>query len=145
MRITWDEFNEKVKKLGEIINKGNFKPDIIIAIARGGWIPARYLSDLLHVKKMGSIGIKYKDIERTELDTYSKPSIPENCEKILLIEDMLESGKSIEWANEYYSKLGYDTKTASIFIINRTTFIPNYYLEVVEEIEFPWELKNNVI
>ena len=69
------------------------------------------MSDLLHTKSIGSIGIKYEDETRTKLITYSKPSIPQECKKILLVEDMLESGKSIKWAYEYYSKQGYEVKT----------------------------------
>lgn len=145
MIMTWNEYNKQIKKLGDIINKGKFRPDMIIAIARGGWIPARYLSDLLHVKEMGSIGIKYEDYERTRLDIYSAPSIPENCKKLLLVEDMLESGKSIKWANEYYLDLGYETMTASLFIINRTIFVPNYYLKIIDQIKFPWESINSSI
>ena len=138
--MEWDEFNENIKQLGKIINREVFKPDIIIAIARGGWIPTRYLSDLLHTKKIGSIGIKYEDETRTKLSTYSKPSIPKECKKILLVEDMLESGNSIKWAYEYYSNHGYDVKTACLFIMKKTEFIPNFYVKIIDDkIRFPWE------
>ena len=138
--MTWNEFIEYVQSVGNRINESGFKPDIIIAIARGGWIPARFLSDSLHVKNMGSIGIKYEDVSRTNLITYSTPSLPQNCKKILLVEDMLESGNSIKWANEYYTNLGYEVMTACLFIIDETKFIPDFYLAVTDKQKFPWEI-----
>ena len=48
--MEWKDFNESIKELGNLINNNGYKPDIIIALARGGWIPTRYLSDLLHTK-----------------------------------------------------------------------------------------------
>ena len=86
------------------------------------------------------LGIKYEDETRTKLITYSKPSIPKECKKILLVEDMLESGKSIKWAYEYYSNQGYDVKTACLFIMKKTEFIPDFYIKTIDEkIRFPWE------
>lgn len=138
--MEWKDFNESIKELGNLINNNGYKPDIIIALARGGWVPTRYLSDLLHTKNIGSIGIKYEDETRTKLITYSKPSIPIECKKILLVEDMLESGKSIKWAYEYYSNQGYDVKTACLFIMKNTEFISDFYIKTIDEkIRFPWE------
>ena len=140
--MQWKEFDDSIIKLGNIINDDGFKPDIIIAIARGGWIPTRYLSDLLRTKNLGSIGLKYEDNERTKLITYSKPTILEDCKKILLVEDMLESGKSIKWADEYYSKQGYEVKTTCLFIMKKTEFIPDFYVKTIDKkVSFPWENK----
>ena len=36
--MMWNEYDQQIRKLGNIIYDGNFKPDMIIAIARGGWI-----------------------------------------------------------------------------------------------------------
>ena len=138
--MEWEEFNKNIIELGNLINSQDFKPDIIIAIARGGWIPTRYLSDLLNTKNLGSIGVKYEDEERTKLNTYSKPTIPKDCKKVLLVEDMLESGKSIKYAYEYYSAQGYETKTACLYIMNNTEFIPDFYIKTIDKkLKFPWE------
>lgn len=140
--MKWEDFLKDTGVLGDNINEKGFKPDIIIAIARGGWIPARILSDCLKVKNMGSIGIKYLDTDRTTLETYSKPTLPQDCKKILLVEDMLESGNSIKWAKDYYSEIGYQVKTACLFIMETTVFKPDYYLSVSEKVQFPWEQNN---
>jgi len=36
-----------------------FKPDVIIAVAKGGLIPARIVSDLMGVDEIGYIEVKF--------------------------------------------------------------------------------------
>ena len=47
MHISWEKLQQLVENLAEKIEVDNFQPDIIIAISRGGFVPARILSDLL--------------------------------------------------------------------------------------------------
>ena len=44
---TWNQIYEMLLSQAEKIRKSGFKPNITIAISRGGWLPARVLSDLL--------------------------------------------------------------------------------------------------
>lgn len=138
--MDWDRFIKDTKQLSNKIIKSNFKPDIIIAVARGGWIPTRLLSDFLKVKDIASIGIKYIDKERTQLDVYSKPKLSENVKSILIVEDMLESGKSIDWVRAFYINLGYEVKLASVYITEKTKIDIDYYSQKVDlKTKFPWE------
>ena len=58
------------------IQKQNYKPDIIIAIARGGLIPARILTDLLETQELGYIQIEfYKDINKTRQEPILKQNL----------------------------------------------------------------------
>ena len=140
MKLTWKQFVVDVHKVAEKIKFDQFTPDVIIAIARGGWVPARLLSDDLSVKNIASIGLKYKNAKRTELVAYSLPQIPDGAKDILLVEDMLESGKSLKWAYEHYKSEGYNVKTVSCYITEFTSFLPNYYLGKNDiDTKFPWE------
>ena len=140
MKLTWEQFIVDIGEVAEKVRLDNFTPDIILAIARGGWIPTRFLSDCLNVKNIASIGIKYIDVDRTKLTTYSLPQIPDNLKRILIVEDILESGKSLEWAMKYYKDKGFDIKTASCYITACTSFLPNYYLCKIDmNTKFPWE------
>ena len=49
---SWDEIYKIAKSTADKIKESGFHPDIIIAIARGGLVPARLLSDFLHVKDL---------------------------------------------------------------------------------------------
>lgn len=137
---TFDEVKKHVEALAELIVGSNFKPQSIVAVARGGWIPARLLSDCLNIKEILSIGIAYADKTRTDLVTYSTPSpFPKN-ERVLIIEDCVESGRSIEFAERAFSTQANDVRTAALFVTETAMFVPDYYLKKVEKPPtFPWE------
>ena len=41
------------------IRRGGFKLDVIVSITRGGWIPARILSDLLEIPDITAVGVEF--------------------------------------------------------------------------------------
>jgi len=57
--VSWDEIEEMCLELAARIRNKGFKPDIIIGIMRGGWIPARILADLLDVKELDAMEIRF--------------------------------------------------------------------------------------
>lgn len=137
--IDWNEFEDLIDALSKKIISDNFQPDILIAIARGGWVPARYLSDKLSVKKMASIGLTYTDSNRTVIEAYSYPGNLDG-KKVLVIEDRLESAKSLKTAKELLFEDAADVRAATLFIRSDSIVKPEYYLSSDdEEIIFPWE------
>ena len=44
--ISWRRVYLLARKLAYVINGDNFQPDVIVAIARGGYVPARILYSL---------------------------------------------------------------------------------------------------
>ncbi|MEM1790925.1 MAG: phosphoribosyltransferase, partial [Desulfurococcaceae archaeon] len=53
--VSWNDIVEWSWGLAEIIKKDGYKPDVIIALARGGYVPARLLCDFLDVENLLSI------------------------------------------------------------------------------------------
>lgn len=137
--MTFDEFLGNCEKLANKIKNTGFRPDCIVGVARGGWIPSRVLSSNLGVKDLLSIGIKYTDESRTTLHPYSKPDPMPIGKHILLVEDCLESGKSLEAAVNLFSQEN-TVKSASLFITINTIYKSDYYLDtLVSPPTFPWE------
>ena len=138
--MTFDEVLNDASGLADSIRAASFKPDYLVGLARGGWIPTRLLSNYLGVKEILSIGMKYADAERTQLVAYSAPDPMPKGKKLLLIEDCLESGKSMVAARELLIAAGNEVKTASIYIIEKTQNLPDFYLKKLPQPPlFPWE------
>jgi len=57
--LSWSDVYNLTLQLSERIVESGFKPDIIVGIARGGWIPARILSDVLYMDTLQNIRIEY--------------------------------------------------------------------------------------
>lgn len=133
-KMTWDEIESEIKKLAAKIH---FIPDIIIGIVRGGIIPARLLSNHFNIKNMycltvTKIGSKRKITSDILEDIKNK--------KILLVEDVLETGKSLTVAKEYLEKKGAIVKTACLYTTPLTQTEPNYFLkELSTPPTFLWE------
>ncbi len=94
---TWDEF---FLRLDEI----KFEQfDLIVAIARGGIIPASFIQQKLNIP-MKIIEINYRD--NTHTPRYEEPKLLEDLsfivkdKKILLVDDVSKTGKTLEKAKQ---------------------------------------------
>ncbi len=139
-KISWVKLGAHISDLTDQIVTSAYQPTVLAAIARGGWIPTRLLSDRLSVRKIISIGIAYDGKERTKPNFYSIPTPIYKNDSFLVIEDKLETGRSmIEAVNFLRSKKAL-VKTASLFITQNSIITPDYYLATIEdEVIFPWE------
>jgi len=129
-----DEFQKEIQALSEQIDQA---PDIIVGVVRGGLIPARLLASRLKVKDMYCLTVRKVGEERKVLS-----DILENIsgKNILLVEDMLETGKSLIVAKKYLEDKGAVVKTACLYIMPQSEIKPNYFLKQIDEVEkFPWE------
>ena len=140
VKRTWEEVLQLSDKLANKIKETGIQIDILIGLARGGWIPTRLLSDRLGVKRITSIGLAYEDTSRTELVAYSLPAEIKRGQYILLIEDRLESGRSLKRATEILEERGALVLTACYFFRSDSVVTPDFYVDQTDDdIIFPWE------
>lgn len=97
---SWEEFYERLDK----IEFGGY--DLIVAVARGGIIPAGFIQQKLNVP-MKIIQINYRDDTHTPRYEGAKLLETENFnisgKRILLVDDVSKTGKTIDRAKEYLS------------------------------------------
>jgi len=145
LHISWNKLQHLVQSLAQIIQEDNFHPDILIAISRGGFIPARILCDQLGIQKLTCIQIEYyKGINNVK----KEPNLifPLNADinglHVLIVDDVSDSGTSMIAAIDHIKNQGAKTvKTSSIHIKPWTEYIPDYYSEKVDKwIIYPWEI-----
>ena len=138
--IDWFEFTELVDLLTADILNSQFNPNALIAISRGGWIPTWYLSESLNVKSILSIGMRYIDSSRNNLNTYSIPEVEPSVSEVLLIEDVLATGRSMIKAKKILESQNLRVKTVSLFYVKESKIIPDYNCGIVNQwLTFPWE------
>ena len=146
---TWDEIYEMLLSLAEKIQKDNFRPDLIIGVCRGGWPPARVISDLLGNPKLANITVEfYIDIAETK----GKPvltqtvSMPVKGKKVLILDDVADTGKTLKIVREHlFSRDAKQVKIATIYYKPWSIVTPDYYEKVTRKwVVFPWERKETV-
>ena len=114
----------------------DFAPDIVVGIARGGVIPAVLLSKSLDVKDMYVLKMRREGSERRIIADIL-PDV--SNKKILLVEDMIETGQSLIAGKKFLEEKGSEVKTACLYTIPISEFTPDYFLKQVDEVvDFPW-------
>ena len=132
--MTWEDLDSEILHLSAKIN---YTPNIIIGIVRGGIIPARLLATKLNVKNMYCLTVKKTDDKRRVTTEIQEEIMGK---QILLVEDMLETGKSLITARQYLEEKGAFVKTACLYTMPKSEIKPDYYLrEIKKIITFPWE------
>ncbi len=138
--MNFSEVLADVKFLAQKISASGYEPDFLVGLARGGWIPTRLLSNALHVKEILSIGMKYADSTRTTLIAYSLPAPMPVGKRLLLVEDCLESGKSLVEAKKILESADNEVRTASLYVTDKTQTQPDYFVKHYPvPPQFPWE------
>jgi hypoxanthine phosphoribosyltransferase len=147
--LTWSEIQKLSEKTADKIIEDGFNPDIIIAVSRGGFDPARIISDQLDVRKLASLQIIY--YSRLN-EKKKKPEIlfPFNAEimglKVLVVDDVSDSGNSLIAVKKYI--LEKDVAAVRIATLHHkpwSNYKPDYYAEEVDKwIIYPWESRESI-
>jgi len=112
--------------------KIDYKPDLLVGLSRGGLVPLRLLSDILGINSVGVLGLSlYKGIGKT----FDKPKIVQDLaiditgKKILIIDDVADSGRSLVAAKAYFEGKGAkEIKIATLHYKPNSIFKPDYFV-----------------
>lgn len=144
---SWEEMRSLSEAVAKKIAGSGFRPDYIVAIVRGGMMPAMNLSDILgvydvltlRVRHWGATAVKNK---KAVLDVPLIANIA--GKKILLVDDLTDTGDSIKLALAHLKSLRpVEVRTAVLIHKASSSVEPDYYAEKEEEwkwVIFPWNL-----
>jgi hypoxanthine phosphoribosyltransferase len=146
---TWNQIYEMLIDQSEKIRDSTYQPDIMIAVARGGLAPARILTDLLETPEVATIRIEfYADIAQPSIQPILKQplTISVNGKKILLVDDISDSGLSLKVAKQHLIDKGAaQVKIATLYAKPSTQTVPDYVEKTTERwVVFPWEIKETL-
>ncbi len=146
---TWERIYELLLNLASRIRRNGFKPDIIVGVARGGWPPARIMSDLLENPEVANVKAEfYLGVAETKGEpVITQPvSVPVKNKKILIVDDVADTGKSLALVKEHLEEQGAsDVKIATIYSKPWSIITPDYFERKTSHwIIFPWERKETV-
>jgi len=146
---TWDQIYEMLLNLVEKIRKNGFKPDIIVGVSRGGWPPARVLSDLMGNPNLANVRAEfYLGVAETkEEPVLTQPvSMKVAGKKVLVVDEVADTGKSLKLVKEHIIEQdATEVKIATVYYKPWSIVKPDYYeRETSRWIVFPWETKETV-
>ncbi|KSW11366.1 phosphoribosyltransferase [Pyrodictium occultum] len=147
--VTWREVEDGCARIAEQVLSKGIKVDVIVGVLRGGWIPARLLSDYLGTPVMGALEIKfYRGIgETSERPVVTQPLIADIRDKVVLVvDDVADTGKTFNMAVSFLSHYGpRRILTAALYLKPWSMYRPDFYAEETDAwIIFPWDKAETV-
>jgi uncharacterized protein len=143
--ISWKRFYQLARKLSRLVRESGFQPDMIVAIGRGGYLPARILSDHLAIFDLTSIKVEhYHGVHKERKAKVRYPLTAQIAGKrVLLVDDVSDSGDTFQTAIRHLLERGElaELRTAVLHHKRVSSFVPDYYVEEVIEwrwITYPW-------
>ncbi|MBS7620154.1 phosphoribosyltransferase [Candidatus Bathyarchaeota archaeon] len=142
--MDWELFYKLSKTVAKKIRYSNYSPDLIVGLARGGWVLARVLCDLLRVKDLVSLKVEHWGVTATpngkaklkysfQMDLKGK--------RILVVDDITDTGESMMLAVEHVKTMNpSEVRTATLRHINGSKFTPDYFGDEItwRWVIFPW-------
>jgi len=141
---TWNHIYAMLLSQAEKIRQSGFKPNIIVGITRGGWIPARVLSDLLEIPDLATVRVEfYLSVGETRNEPVLTQGVSAILEgkKALIVDDVADTGKSLQLAREHVLQQGAtEVRIATVYHKPLSLIKPDYYeKETSCWVVFPWE------
>jgi hypoxanthine phosphoribosyltransferase len=128
--ISWNRFYGLARRLALEVRQPGFQPDIIVAIERGGYMPARVISDLLGVMNLTGFRIEhYTGIHKESVAIVRYPlSADVGGQRVLLIDDVSDTGDTFKAALEHLCERASpaEVRTAALHHKVVSAFVPDF-------------------
>lgn len=102
--ISWSEVQRLCLRLTKQIKASGFHPDLVVAIGRGGYVPARLVCDYLDIMALTSIRIElYTSGSAKKENAVIKYPLCNDIsdQRVLLVDDVNDSGDTLELAQAH--------------------------------------------
>ena len=142
--MTWKDLGAAVEDLAKQIQDAGYKPDAVLALARGGLPAAGALAYALGVKNMATLNVEfYTGVDERLEEPLLLPPVPDltvlRCERLLVVDDVADTGRTLKLATEFCAQHGPEVRTAVLYekphSVVRCDFV---WRRTDRWINFPW-------
>ena len=149
--LRWEDVQAAARELAAQLRAARWRPDTLVAIGRGGWIPGRLLSDLLGIMELAGLRIEhYHGSERQAQARVREPlAVDITGRRVLVIDDVSDSGDTFDATLAHLRERGEPTEVRTAVLHHKTTsrFVPDFIGATVEEwrwLTYPWAVVEDV-
>jgi hypoxanthine phosphoribosyltransferase len=130
-----------------MVHASRFEPEIIVAIGRGGYVPARVVCDYLLFRDLTTIKIEHWGVAATIDDQahirFGLSTDISNM-RVLLLDDITDTGDTLLEALDYIRNCQpSEVRTAVLQHKTCSTFVPDYYAHRIVKwrwVIYPWAI-----
>jgi hypoxanthine phosphoribosyltransferase len=142
--LTWAEFGNAGRELARQIADSGYRPAIVIAVARGGLLPAGHLAYALGVKLADAINVEfYTDVHETLPDpVLLAPMLDAEAlrgHRLLVVDDVADSGRTLALVLDLLRGMGAEARSAVLYRKSASVVAPDFSWRRTDDwIVFPW-------
>ena len=149
----WEYIYGRCRDVSTQVKAAEFEPDVIVALARGGWFAGRCICDFLGLNDLTSLKMEHYVGTAEKSDgpqiRYPMPEGSVEDKDVLIIDDIADTGGSIKRAQEYVEKRNAgEIRTATLQLLQTSEFEPDFVGEQLEEwtwVVYPWNFIEDMI
>ena len=142
----WEYIYGLCRDVSDQVKVAEFEPDVVVALARGGWFAGRCICDFLGLDDLTSLKMEHYVGTGLKADEpqirYPMPDGSVEDKNVLIVDDIADTGGSIERAYEYVDERGAaDVRTGTLQLLQTSEFEPDFVGERLDQwawIVYPW-------
>jgi hypoxanthine phosphoribosyltransferase len=142
--LTWARFGDASLDLARMIAEDGFRPDLILAIARGGLFVAGALGYALSVKNLYLMNVEFYNGVGSTLDMpVMLPPVPLAVDfsekRVLIADDVADTGKTLELVRGFVADHVAEVRSAVVYEKPGSLVKCDYVWKRTDRwINFPW-------
>ena len=149
--LAWTDFGRAGRELAVRIDADGFRPDIVLAIARGGLFPAGALGYALDVKNLHVINVEfYTGVDQRLAMPVVLPPVPKPIDlsgsRVLIADDVADTGATLRLVKDFCADHVAEVRCAVIYEKSRSIVKCEYVWRRTDLwIDFPWSTEPPVV
>ncbi|HEY0186724.1 MAG TPA: phosphoribosyltransferase [Cellulomonas sp.] len=142
--LGWDRFGEASRELARSVVASGFEPDVVVAVARGGLLPAGALAYALGLKACGTLNVEfYTGIDTRLPDPVLLPPLLDTAalagRRALVVDDVADTGETLALVQRIVSEHCAEARTAVLYAKPHSIVDPDFvWKRTAQWITFPW-------
>ncbi|NIP72721.1 MAG: phosphoribosyltransferase [Gammaproteobacteria bacterium] len=149
--VSWNRVHRLTRRLAWRIRDGGRRPEVIVAIARGGYVPARILCDYLYVTELTSIRIVHytAGTHREKQARLAEPlSVDVRDRAVLIVDDVSDTGDTLRLSRDHVCQ--FEPRDVRIGVLHHKTVsavAPDYFAARMTEwrwVVYPWAMIEDI-
>ncbi len=149
--LDWATYGTAIRELARQVADSGFRPDIILAIARGGLFAAGSLGYALSVKNLYVMNLEfYSGVDdRMEMPVMLPPYMDKvdlTDAKILIADDVADTGHMLKAVHEFCQDVVAESRTAVLYEKSHSLVKCDYIWRRTDQwINFPWSTEPPIV
>ncbi|MBJ30612.1 MAG: phosphoribosyltransferase [Acidimicrobiaceae bacterium] len=149
--LDWTGYGTAVRDLARMVAADVFRPDMILAIARGGLFVAGSLGYALAVKNLYVMNVEYYTgvDERLDIPVILPPYVDWvdlNDKKVLIVDDVADTGHTLDLVHRTASERVAEVRSAVLYQKPQSVVDCEYVWKHTDQwVNFPWSTEPPVV